>query len=142
VIVDSDKSAEKVKAQVEQELIKNFKFDSELIKVLVLTTEQLQEVIKNKPKGFGEEPDKYYSDAIFLIDTSIEKVMPIFNPLEGVDKIWPGNNVVYSQRLSAERTKSRLSKIATSPLYKSLTIRNWNTTTKLLKMIIDRSQKR
>jgi uncharacterized protein (DUF1697 family) len=68
--------------------------------------------------------------------------MPIFNPLEGVDKIWPGNNVVYSQRLSAERTKSRLSKIATSPLYKSLTIRNWNTTTKLLKMIIDRSQKR
>jgi len=43
--------------------------------------------------------------------------------------------VIYSQRLSSERTKSRLSKIVGTPAYKSMTIRNWNTTTKLLKIL-------
>jgi uncharacterized protein (DUF1697 family) len=43
--------------------------------------------------------------------------------------------VIYSQRLSAQRTKSRLNKIMASPVYKSMTIRNWNTTTKLLELL-------
>ncbi len=63
--------------------------------------------------------------------------MTAFIPREGVDEIWPGRGVIYSQRLSAERTKSRLSKVASSPLYKSMTIRSWNTTLKLWDMIRD-----
>jgi uncharacterized protein (DUF1697 family) len=61
--------------------------------------------------------------------------MPLFNPREGVDKVWPGDGVIYSQRLSSQRTKSRLNKIMATPAYKSMTIRNWNTTTKLLEML-------
>jgi len=54
-----------------------------------------------------------------------------FNPREGVDRIWQGEGVIYSQRLSAQRTKSRLSTVMSSPLYKSMTIRSWSTTVKL-----------
>ena len=44
----------------------------------------------------------------------------------------PGEGVIiYSQRLSAQRTKSRLSTVMSSPLYKSMTIRSWSTTVKL-----------
>jgi uncharacterized protein (DUF1697 family) len=43
--------------------------------------------------------------------------------------------VVYSQRLSAQRTKSRLSKIVGTVPYKSMTIRSWQTTQKLLAML-------
>ena len=57
--------------------------------------------------------------------------MTAFNPREGVDRIWPGDGVIYSQRLGAQRTKSRLSTVVNSPLYKSMTIRSWNTTVKL-----------
>jgi uncharacterized protein (DUF1697 family) len=78
----------------------------------------------------------YYSDAIFLIDVDVKDALKVFDPRDGVDKIWPGNGVIYSQRLSAERTKSRLNKIMGSPFYKSMTIRNWNTTTKLLELVI------
>jgi len=42
--------------------------------------------------------------------------------------------VIYSQRLSAQRTKSRLNRIMAAPEYKRMTIRNWNTTTKLLEI--------
>src|SRR6476619_2938181 len=67
VIVKSDKGAAAVKAQVEEALPKNFKLDSEIIRVLVLTRKQLQAVIDHKPEGFGEEPGKYHSDVIFLM---------------------------------------------------------------------------
>ncbi|HUC20941.1 MAG TPA: hypothetical protein VMR98_05640, partial [Candidatus Polarisedimenticolaceae bacterium] len=63
------------------------------------------------------------------------QAMSVFSPREGVDKVWPGDGVIYSQRLSSQRTKSRLSKIVGTPAYKSMTIRSWNTTTKLLKIL-------
>jgi uncharacterized protein (DUF1697 family) len=135
VILKSDKHAEEVKAQIEEVLPERFKLDNELIKVLVLTRDQFQAVIEDKPEGFGEQPEKYHSDAIFLLGIDAAQVMPVFDPREGVDKVWPGEGVIYSQRLSAQRTKSRLSKIIGTPAYQSMTIRSWNTTTKLLKML-------
>jgi uncharacterized protein (DUF1697 family) len=135
VVLKSDKPAEQIKAQIEKTLPKNFKLETELIKVLVLTSNQLQAVIDNKPEGFGEQPEKYHSDAIFLMGIDSAQAMPVFDPREGVDKVWAGDGVIYSQRLSAQRTKSRLNKIMGTPAYKSMTIRNWNTTTKLLEIL-------
>jgi uncharacterized protein (DUF1697 family) len=135
VILESDKPPDEIKAQLEETLPKMFKLDDELIKVLVLTRNQLQTIIDNKPEGFGEQPEEYHSDAIFLIGIDSSRVMPLFNPREGVDRVWPGEGVIYSQRLSSQRTKSRLSKIMATPEYKSMTIRNWNTTMKLLEIL-------
>ncbi|MBC7811109.1 MAG: DUF1697 domain-containing protein [Burkholderiales bacterium] len=135
VILKSDKHADKIKAQIEEALPENFKLDDALIKVLVLTRKQFQAVVENKPEGFGEQPEKYHSDVIFLMGITPEEAVPVFAPREGVDRIWPGDGVIYSQRLSSKRTKSRLSKIVASPAYKSMTIRSWNTTTKLLKIL-------
>jgi uncharacterized protein (DUF1697 family) len=135
VILKSDQSASKIKAQIEKALPEKFKLDSEIIKVLVLTRRQFQAVIDSKPKGFGEEPEKYHSDAIFLMDIDADEAMAVFNPREGVDTVWQGAGVIYSQRLSAKRTKSRLSKIAATPVYKAMTIRSWSTTTKLLEIL-------
>lgn len=135
VILGSDKPAQEVKARIEAALPRHFQLSDELVQVLVLTHPQLQAVIDNKPEGFGEEPEKFHSDAIFLIGIDAAQVMPVFKPREGVDQVWPGEGVIYSQRLSAERTRSRLSKIIGTPIYKSMTIRNWNTTTKLLEIL-------
>ena len=139
VILESDKHPTAIKARIEKSLPSRFKLHSELIKVLVLSRNQLQAVIDNKPKGFGEQPMKYHSDAIFLMDIDSAQVMQVFNPREGVDKVWPGDGVIYSQRLSSQRTKSRLNKIMGTPAYKSMTIRNWSTTTKLLEILKNRN---
>jgi uncharacterized protein (DUF1697 family) len=64
-----------------------------------------------------------------------DEAMTVFSPRDGVDKVWPGKDVIYSQRLSAERTKSRLNRIMSSPLYKSMTIRSWQTTLALLDLM-------
>lgn len=139
-LLDTTESARKVQARVEPALIKGFKLDSDLIKVLVLTPTQLEVVIANRPKGFGGQPGKYHSDALFLMGLTAAKVMPAFSPREGVDTVWPGKGVVYSQRLSAERTKSRLGKIMQTPFYKSMTIRSWRTTLKLAELLRKRKE--
>ncbi|MEU8238079.1 DUF1697 domain-containing protein [Actinoplanes missouriensis] len=135
VIVTSDRSAGEIAAHIESALPTAFALDDELIRILVLTRAQLQAIVDDRPAGFGDQPDEYHSDAIFLIGIDAAEAMPIFNPREGVDRVWPGKGVVYSQRLSAQRTKSRLSSMLTSPLYKSMTIRSWGTTVKLLAML-------
>lgn len=137
VMLASDKNAQDIGEAVEKILQEDFNLSHVTNKVLVLTEKQLQDVINNKPRGFGDEPDKYHSDAIFLMDISTAEAMPVFNPREGVDKVWPGDGVVYSQRLSALRTKSRLNSIVGTPVYHSMTIRSWNTTTKLLSLLQD-----
>jgi len=135
VILQSKLQPNKIQDLIEKALIKNFKLDSELIKVLVLSRSQLKTIVENKPEGFGDSPDKYHSDAIFLMGIGLPDALAVFNPREGVDKIWPGDGVIYSQRLSSMRTKSRLGKIVGTPAYKSMTIRSWATTTKLLELI-------
>ena len=87
----------------------------------------------------GRAPGTYHSDAIFLRSPlTPTQVMKMVKLRDGVDRAWPGQGVIYFQRLSAERTKSRLSKIVATPAYKSMTIRSWTTTTKLLKLLDDR----
>lgn len=134
-IVRSGLGAAAVARKVENGLPSAFKLDDAIVKVLAVSHKQLQAVVDTKPKGFGEEPEKYHSDAIFLIGIDQADAMPAFSPREGVDAIWPGAGVIYSQRVSALRTKSRLGKIVASPHYKSMTIRSWSTTTKLLAML-------
>jgi uncharacterized protein (DUF1697 family) len=54
---------------------------------------------------------------------------------EGVDRIWAGTGVVYFSRLTSRATQSRLNRVASLPVYKNMTIRNWNTTTKLAELL-------
>lgn len=137
VILRSKFDAPAVAAQIETMLVSKFKVDSPIIKTLVITPAYLQSVVDNRPKGFGDEPTTYYSDTIFLMGIGADEAMAVFNPREGVDKVWPGDGVIYSQRLSAQRTKSRLGKIVGTKPYQSMTIRSWNTTTKLLSIVKD-----
>jgi uncharacterized protein (DUF1697 family) len=134
-ILASGKRAREVQAQIEAALPQSFRLESDLVKVLVLTRDQLQAVVDRRPAGFGAQPGTYHSDAIFLMGINTAEAMPVFNPREGVDKVWPGDGVIYSQRVSALRTKSRLSSIVGTPAYKSMTIRSWSTTTKLLELL-------
>lgn len=136
VILTSNKSKPEIKSDIESQLPKWFRLNDELIKVLVISKDDISAIVQSKPSDFGEEPLTYHSDVIFLMDdVSADQAFSIFSPKEGVDQVWKGEAVIYSQRFSAERTKSQLNKIMSSPLYKSMTVRNWNTTMKLYTMV-------
>jgi uncharacterized protein (DUF1697 family) len=137
VILRSERGPDRIRRELEAALPTAFTLHSELVAVLVLSATQLRAVVENRPKGFGDEPGRYHSDAIFLMGIDTSAAMAAFDPRPGVDTVWSGDGVIYSQRLSAERTKSRLSRIVASPMYQSMTIRSWATTTKLAELVAE-----
>ena len=54
---------------------------------------------------------------------------------QGVDQAHAGTGVLYFSRLISKASQSQLSRLVSLPIYKSMTIRNWNTTTKLLQLL-------
>ena len=135
VLFESSLSAKAIGKSIEKILVQNFTLDSSLIKVHILTDKQLKSIVENRPKRFGDQPDIYHSDVIFLMGIDANDAIKVFSPRDGVDMIWQGDSVIYSQRVSELRTKSRLNRIMGTSEYKSMTIRNWNTTTKLLELV-------
>jgi uncharacterized protein (DUF1697 family) len=134
-IIQSDLKAETIARRIEEAMPGRFTLDTSVMRVLVLSRAELEAAIDKRPKGFGDRPDTYHSDAIFLMGVDAAEAMPAFSPKEGVDVVWPGDGLIYSQRLSALRTKSRLNRVMSSPLYKSMTIRSWQTTSALMDIV-------
>jgi uncharacterized protein (DUF1697 family) len=123
----------KLTDKVEKTLSKQFSYQSTVVVVL---HQELKEAVKKAPKGFGTEPTKYRYDVIFLKAplTGKEAIKEI-QVREGVDEVSAGKNVLYFSRTEENVTKSYVSKIVSLPIYKSMTIRNWNSTSKLLKLM-------
>ena len=108
--------------------------------VVVRNRTQMRAIVDRTPKGFGTEPAKYRYDVVFLKEPLTAGVaMKSLQLKPGVDEAHAGTGVLYLSRLDARATQSRLNKIASSPIYPSVTIRNWNTTTKLLSLMDERS---
>ena len=61
--------------------------------------------------------------------------MPHQRQVQGVDRVFAGRGVLHSSRLISRATQSHLSRLIALPVYQSMTIRNWNTTTRLLEMM-------
>lgn len=133
VIVETTlKSPREVEKTVEKLLPTLFKLDTAIIKIRAINQADLKTVVEKAPKGFGTKPEIYHSDVLFPMDATSKEIFQETEMREGVDDGWEANGVVYYQRLSAERTKSKLGKIIAKPIYKSITIRSWQTTVKLL----------
>src|SRR5436190_1671734 len=75
--LDSDLSGAKVAAKIEEALPKRFKLHSELVRIGVLSRAELEAVVKRRPKGFGDEPGTFHSDAVFLMGIDTDEAMTI-----------------------------------------------------------------
>ncbi len=103
--------------------------------VVVRTADQVRSVVAEAPDGFGTRPDVFHSDVVFLASPlTSEQAMRAVSLRDGVDAAWPGDDVLYFQRLSARRSQSRLSVLASRPEYQRMTIRSWTTTTRLAEL--------
>ena len=108
--------------------------------VVVRSHRQLANIVASAPDGFGTDRNTYLSDVVFLKAplTSAQAIGAV-SLRDGVDRAWPGTGVLYFDRLAERRSQSRLSKLAGTPQYQRMTIRNWTTTTKLLALLDERS---
>jgi uncharacterized protein (DUF1697 family) len=130
---DFEKDKLKLEKKIEKRLSKELNAE---IKVSLLTLSEMDEIINKKPYKFGEEDEKYKYDVLSLIEPlTVKEVISEIKTREGVDEVFEGNKVLYFKRLREKITKTYLTKIIGMPIYKYMTLRNWNTTEKLLELM-------
>lgn len=135
VILRSSLDEKAVGEKIEAILTKKFKLDSEIIKALALEYKTYKKIVTDAPKKFGQDPTNFRDNVIFLMQVAPEEAMKQVSVREGVDEVWAGNRVLYFRNSIPNATKSHLNRITTQLFYKSITIRNWNTTVKLLELL-------
>lgn len=119
-------------ATIEKALSNRFRYDS---LVVLVSAAELERVVAQAPGGFGSEPKRYRYDVLFVrapIET--REVLAQVTTKPGVDSAHAGEHALYFRRLISRASQSQLAKLIQRPAYKSVTIRNWNTTTRLLAM--------
>ena len=108
------------------------------VPVVVRSLAEMTATVESAPAWFGG-PD-HRCDVIFLKHplTADDAFDALPSPREGVDHWGKGPaGCLYASRLTAQATKSRLGQVAASPIYPAITIRNWNTTTKLQSLLAE-----
>jgi uncharacterized protein (DUF1697 family) len=123
----------KLEKTIEKALSAAFGYES---RIVLVAAQELELVVAEAPAGFGKQPDRYRYDVLFVKEplTALEAIGQV-STKPGVDSAHAGRHALYFRRLISKATQSHLARIAQQPVYKNLTIRNWNTTTKLLGMV-------
>lgn len=123
--------------RIEAALTKRFTYSASLV---LRSDRQLRDVARRAPEGFGAQPARCRYDVIFLKSPlTAAAALALVPRREGVDEAYAGPGVLYFSRLISQASRSQLSKIVTLPIYKQVTIRNWNTTTALLRLLASKT---
>jgi uncharacterized protein (DUF1697 family) len=119
--------------RVEEMLAARFSYRAS---VVIRSQKELRDIVERAPHGFGANPARYRYDVIYL-KPPLTATVALRDVLtrQGVDQAHPGRGVLYFSRLTSRASQSQLGRLISLPIYQSMTIRNWNTTTKLLHMM-------
>jgi uncharacterized protein (DUF1697 family) len=133
VVFTSNEKHPALVARIESELSKAFAYTPTIV---LRSRQQLHAVVGGAPAGFGARPALYRYDVIFLRDPlSSSEALESVSTRAGVDLVFEGRGVLYFSRLIRKASQSHLNRLMSMPVYKKMTIRNWNTTTRLLALM-------
>ena len=135
LFTSGESGPDKLCRRIEGVLAATFDYQATLV---LRTLKQMREIVERAPEGFGAQPARYRYDVIFLkgpLTAPVAMKSVVTRP--GVDEVSAGSGVLYASRLTKKASQSRLTRIMSLPIYQSMTIRNWNTTTALLRMMGD-----
>jgi uncharacterized protein (DUF1697 family) len=133
VLFESRESGAALVKKIERALSATFDYPASIV---LRSRKQMADVLARAPAGFGKQPDRYRYDVLFLKEPlKAAAALAVVPRREGVDQVWAGPGVLYFCRLISQASKSQLSRVVSLPIYKNMTIRNWNTTTRLLRLL-------
>lgn len=134
VILDSpEKDREKLTSKIEKLLSKEFNYKS---KVVLRTHTELKKIIEEAPKWWDNNP-KWRHYLIFVKEpmTSIQALKEAGVAKADIEKVQAGSGVIYLSGLIKALTRTNYVKLPSKPIYQHMTIRNYNTTVKLLELM-------
>jgi uncharacterized protein (DUF1697 family) len=128
VFKSKEDDARKLESKIEKMLSKEYQLDS---KVVVRNLPEMEKLLKNLPRSWGEDSDWRYN-VIFLRHTiDSEKILAELPANTDIEEIVyrPGTLLWSSQAIEYNRTN--MAKLASRKIFRDMTVRNLNTTKKL-----------
>ncbi len=126
----TDQDSEVLETHIQEAIAVQFSID---LTVVVVKKQTLQKIINNAPSWWGKD-DQWKHNLIFLIRPFVVKdiVAAIGELKPDIEAIKAGDGVIYQSISKESFGKTTSGKLASNPIYKKMTIRNFNTANKLL----------
>lgn len=132
IFTSKESDARKLEAKIERMLVKEYDLDS---KVVVRTLAEMEKLVAALPKSWDTDDTRRYY-VIFLRHTiDSEDILAELPPNPEVEEITYHPGTLLWSALISELTRSKIQKLSTRKIYKDMTIRNLNTTRKLLTLM-------
>lgn len=134
IIFSSDETDTTKLAKLTEKIIEaTFKLP---VRVIVLSHQQMKQIIKQAPKGWGQMTDRRHN-ALFVFPpiTGKQALKDAGEPKPELELAAAGPGVVYWSSSMQYPSRTTWSRIVGKPVYKESTVRNSNTTFKILKLM-------
>ncbi len=122
----------KLREHLEHLLENRFKLP---LKIVLRTLSEMKAVLSHIPKQWKKDADIRCYVAFVREPVTVEEVVAEMRPKEDIDWVDAGPHVVYMTTRTSGLTKSGFTKIASSKIYKEVTIRNLNTLRKVVDLM-------
>lgn len=104
-------------------------------KTVVFTKDEWQRIIAGAPGWWGKDSEWKHNLLVAIPPYDMDKIVAAVGELKpDIEAMAPGKGVLYQSMSRKLFGRTATGKLAGSPIYKQLTIRNYNTATKLLSL--------
>jgi uncharacterized protein (DUF1697 family) len=119
--------------QIERILLADFKI---VTTVVVFSADEWHEIVVSAPKSWGTDESYKHNLLILIGDTSGEDALQIMGALKpDIELAAAGKRVIYQSLSWTDFGKTTGGKLAGMPIYKQMTVRTFNTVSKLDKLL-------
>lgn len=132
----NNKNSDELTTKMKQCIATNFQLT---VEVVVLTKEDWQMIIESAPAWWGRDKTWKHNLLVLLRPTKVNEVVEAIGELKaGIEAMQPGHGVIYQSMSLKPFGRTTTGKLASSPIYQKMTVRNYNTATKLLSLLNER----
>jgi len=133
VVFESEqKNPEGIRDTLEKSLSKTFEFT---LRIVIRSYPEIKKVVSNVPDKWNSSKDLRCYIAFVREPANAQEIAKHIDTKEGIDWLDLGDHIVYMTTKLSGLTKSSFSKLAGKPIYQDITIRNFNTTKKILELM-------
>ncbi len=126
---DTVKLAKKIEKHILQEY-------GHTVPVVVIDELGIKKIVTSVPKGWGEDPLWKYNTLFLIPPYDIQEAVRSIGELKPeIETLIPVEGALHLSVELKSFGRSQTSKMISLPIYKQVTIRNWNTTRKLLELM-------
>ncbi len=127
------KDTGKLAALIGNAIAKHFDMN---VGVVVFSHDEWAHIISGAPKWWGKDPEWKHNLLVLLKPYNMDDVIAAVGQLKpDIEAMEPGEGVLYQSMSLKLFGRTTSGKLSSSPIYKKMTVRNYNTATKLLALL-------